>query len=86
MAAELVVVTGASTGIGSGFSTEHPCLLISRHLEAHPELEDQPVLYRQLDVGDADKLGAYQGRRKPMGPTGCLINNAGMIHIGDLEA
>ena len=87
MAAELVVVTGASAGIGRAlahaFSTAgHPCLLISRHLETHPELEDQPVLYRQLDVGDADELGAaITEAESHYGPTGCLINSAGMLHL-----
>ena len=92
MAAELVVVTGAGAGIGRALAgvfsaAGHPCLLISRHLETHPELEGQPVLYRQLDVSDADELGAaITAAESQYGPTGCLINNAGMIHIGGLES
>ena len=92
MAAELVVVTGAGAGIGRSLAAVfsaagHPCLLISRHLEAHPELEGQPVLYRQLDVSDADALGAaITAAESQYGPTGCLINNAGMLHIGGLES
>ena len=82
MAAELVVVTGAGAGIGRALAgvfsaAGHPCLLISRHLETHPELEGQPVLYRQLDVSDADELGvAITAAESQYGPTGCLINNA----------
>ena len=72
MAAELVVVTGAGAGIGRALAgvfsaAGHPCLLISRHLETHPELEGQPVLYRELDVSDADELGGRDhGCRKPV--------------------
>ena len=56
---------GIGRALAHAFATAgHPCLLISRHLEAHPELEDQPVLYRQLDVGDADELGPQSGTQK----------------------
>ena len=92
MAAELVVVTGAGAGIGRALAhvfsdAGHPILLISRHLEAQPELKGKPVLYRKLDVSDADELGAaITDAESEFGPTGCLINNAGMLHIGGLES
>ena len=92
MASELVVITGAGAGIGQalarGFSAEgHPCLLISRNQEADPQLSDRPVLYQQLDVSDAGALeAAITDAERQFGPTGCLINNAGMIHIGGIES
>jgi NADP-dependent 3-hydroxy acid dehydrogenase YdfG len=43
-------------------------------------LADKPVIYRQLDVSDAQALGdAIASAESQYGPTGCLINNAGMI-------
>ena len=92
MAEELVVVTGAGAGIGRALAhvfsdAGHPILLISRHQEAQPELKGKPVLYRKLDVSDADELGAaITDAESEFGPTGCLINNAGMLHIGGLES
>ena len=50
-------------------------------------MANKPVLYRQLDVSDAHALGnAIASAERQHGPTGCLINNAGMIHIGGLDS
>ena len=92
MKAQLVVITGAGAGIGKAlayaFSTAgHPCLLLSRNQEEDPGLANKQVRYRQLDVSDAEALGdAIASAESQYGPTGCLINNAGMIHIGGLES
>jgi NADP-dependent 3-hydroxy acid dehydrogenase YdfG len=52
-----------------------------------PVLANKQVLYRQLDVSDAQALGhAIASAESQFGPTGCLINNAGMIHIGGLDS
>lgn len=87
----LVVITGASQGIGKAlalkFSTEgHPCLLISRHMTPLPELEGREVIYRQVDVIDYSSLKAsIEEAEARYGKTECLINNAGFMHIGNLE-
>lgn len=92
MAAQLVVITGAGAGIGRALahafsSAGHPCLLISRNQEVDPALANKPVLYRQLDVSDSQALGdAIASAEGQYGSTGCLINNAGMIHIGGLDS
>ena len=92
MTEQLVVITGAGAGIGKALAhaftaAGHPCLLISRNQEVDPALANKPVLYRQLDVSDAQALGdAIASAESQYGPTGCLINNAGMIHIGGLDS
>ena len=92
MTTELVVITGAGAGIGKALahafsSAGHPCLLISRNQQADPALANKAVLYRQLDVSDAQALGdAIASAESQYGATGCLINNAGMIHIGGLDS
>ncbi|WP_413746127.1 SDR family oxidoreductase [Synechococcus sp. MIT S9507] len=45
------------------------------------------MIYRQLDVSDAGALEeAIASAEREHGPTGCLINNAGMLHIGGLDS
>ena len=92
MTAQLVVITGAGAGIGKALAQRfsgagHPCLLISRHQDPDPSLDGGSVIYRQLDVSDAGALGeAIASAEREHGPTGCLINNAGMLHIGGLDS
>jgi NADP-dependent 3-hydroxy acid dehydrogenase YdfG len=87
MSQELVVITGASSGIGRGiaraFAAEgNPLLLISRHIEPLPELEGAQVgdhvRYAQADVADyAQVEGAIRAAERDFGETGCLVNSAG---------
>src|SRR5947207_14049881 len=65
----LVMVTGASSGIGKAlamaFAREgHPLLLISRHIEPIAGLPEDTV-YRQADVADYGAItAAVDGRRR----------------------
>src|SRR5271166_6006027 len=90
MTKQLVVVTGASQGIGlaiaHAFASEgHPLLLVSRHPQPLSDLPAERTVHAQVDVVD------YEGLRKAIadaedihGPTGCLVNNAGFLGIGAL--
>jgi NADP-dependent 3-hydroxy acid dehydrogenase YdfG len=83
MSQELVVITGASSGIGRGiaraFAAEgNPLLLISRHIEPLPEIESAQVRYAQADVADyAQVEAAIRAAEQELGVTGCLVNSAG---------
>ena len=91
MAAPLVVITGATHGIGRAlavaFAREgHPLLLIARHAKAIAELAKHPHRFAAVDVTDYARLaGAIGEAEREFGPADCLINNAGFIHIGDFE-
>ncbi len=57
----LVVITGASAGIGKAlairFTEEsYPCLLISRHIEPLAELKGRSVMYAALDITDYERF------------------------------
>ncbi|ARG96798.1 SDR family oxidoreductase [Legionella micdadei] len=87
----LVVITGAGAGIGRAlantFSEEgHPCLLLSRHIEPLPELKGREISYAQVDVTNYLQLEeAIRNAEKKYGKTECLINNAGLINIGEFK-
>jgi NAD(P)-dependent dehydrogenase (short-subunit alcohol dehydrogenase family) len=79
----LVMVTGASSGIGKAlamaFAREgHPLLLISRPIEPVAGLPRDTV-YRRADVADYGAITAAVNAAVAVhGPVGCLVNNAGM--------
>lgn len=91
MSKPLVVITGASHGIGKALALSyakenHPLLLLSRNIEPLPELANKPVIYQQVDVVDYSALeNAIRQAESQYGPTECMINNAGLINIGELR-
>jgi NADP-dependent 3-hydroxy acid dehydrogenase YdfG len=86
----LVVITGASSGIGAAaaraFSKAgHPLLLLARRIDRMEALGLPRAMCRQVDVRDrravADAIAEGESR---YGPTDCLFNNAGIARLGDI--
>lgn len=91
MAKPLVVITGASSGIGAAiarqFSNEgHPLLLLARRVEQLEALDLPNALCRRVDVTDAEAFrGAIQESEAVYGPADLLVNNAGVMLLGQLN-
>lgn len=91
MEKKLIVITGASSGIGKALAIKfanngYPCLLISRNISEMQELQGKPVLYRQADVSDYEQLAtAINEAEHIYGQTECLINNAGFLNVGQFR-
>ena len=86
----LVVITGASSGIGAEaarmFSAAgHPLLLLARRLEPMTRLALPDAMVRSADVTDAAAVTAAIAEAETRyGPTDLLINNAGMMALSPL--
>jgi len=87
----LVVITGASSGIGEAaaksFSAAgHPLLLIARRLDRLEALNLPNTICAQVDVTDRPKLiSAINDAVAKYGPVDCLINNAGVMLLGKVQ-
>ncbi|CAF0834976.1 unnamed protein product [Rotaria sordida] len=88
----LVVITGASSGIGEAcarsFSAAgYPLLLIARRLDRLQALKlPDNVICAQVDVTDRTKLKeAIEKAVKRYGPVDCLVNNAGVMLLGKVQ-
>lgn len=87
---KLVVITGASSGIGADFAKTfskngHPVLLLSRRLEPMEALNLPNALCKSVDVTDyAAMEAAIKEAETQFGKTDLLINCAGLMLLGNV--
>ncbi|MCL2566536.1 MAG: SDR family oxidoreductase [Alphaproteobacteria bacterium] len=87
---KLAVITGASSGIGMALAKEfsklgHPLLLLARRVEKLQELSLPNTLCKKVDVRDLESFkAAIAESEKIYGDVDLLINNAGLMQLGDV--
>ncbi|WP_260259607.1 SDR family oxidoreductase [Vibrio intestinalis] len=88
---KLIVVTGASSGIGEAIARRlsaagHPLLLIARRVERLTALELPNTLCEKVDVLDKESFEAAIAKAEAQfGPTDCIVNNAGVMLLSELD-
>ncbi|WP_029815595.1 SDR family oxidoreductase [Vibrio parahaemolyticus] len=88
---KLVVITGASSGIGEAiarrFSEEgHPLLLVARRVERLEALNLPNTLCEKVDVTDqASLITAIEKAEAQFSPADVLVNNAGVMLLGQID-
>ena len=88
---ELIIITGASSGIGEATAKRfsqagHPLLLIARRVERLEALNLPNTICAKVDVTNFDEVKqTIQDAEKTYGEAGCLINNAGAMLLGSIE-
>jgi len=89
---KLIVITGASSGFGRSLAIEfskagYPLLLLARRLEEMEALNLENTMCRKVDVTNYDAFEkAVREAEKVYGPADLLINNAGLMLLGNIES
>lgn len=89
----LIGITGASSGIGKAtvrlfLEKGYSVLLMARRIEEMKEFADHPkALIVKTDVTKYSEVeSAIRAGEEKFGPLQCMINNAGMMLLGDVAA
>lgn len=87
----LIVITGASSGIGEATAKAfaalgHPLLLLARRVERLTELGLPNTLCKKVDVTHCEAIkNAIDEAEQHYGKVGCMINNAGVMLLGAMH-
>jgi len=92
MSKPLVIITGASSGIGEATAKKfaeqgYPLLLIARRVERLQALDLPNTLCAKVDITDLDGFKAAVFDAEALfGPADCLVNNAGIMLLGQIDS
>ena len=87
----LIAITGASSGIGAALAQAfakagHPLLLMARRIDRLEALDLPDTVCSAVDVTDRVGLKrAVAQAEATYGPVDCLVNNAGVMLLGQLQ-
>lgn len=90
MTKPLVIITGASSGFGAKtaelFSQKgHPLLLLARREEKMKDLNLPKCMIKRVDVRERELFSqAVEEAENEFGPADCLVNNAGVMLLGQM--
>ncbi|MGB1296655.1 MAG: SDR family oxidoreductase [Psychrobium sp.] len=88
---KLIVITGASSGIGEALAKQmskqgHPLLLIARRVEKLEALGLPNTICAKVDVTDNSAFNAaVEQAVAQFGPVDLMVNNAGVMQLGQVD-